>query len=202
DGTLVDKNFDDALWFKEIPKLYAEKHNVSFEQALEKCKFEYDSLGDKNLNWYDVFFWFEKFALKKSPREVSRDLSHLIELYSDAIPTLEYLTRNGFGLVVVSNASRHFLELKVSLEKIDKYFSKMFSVTSDFKAVKKSEDVYLKVCKELGVKPAELVHVGDHKEFDFNVPKKVGINAFYLDRKAKVPGEGVIASLSQLRDLF
>ncbi|GAG68474.1 unnamed protein product, partial [marine sediment metagenome] len=35
----------------------------------------------------------------------------------------------------------------------------------------------------LNVKPAELVHVGDHYEVDYLVPRKIGIEAYFLDRE-------------------
>ena len=40
----------------------------------------------------------------------------------------------------------------------------------------------------LNVSPADLVHVGDHYEFDYLVPRAVGIQAFYLDRSARREG--------------
>jgi FMN phosphatase YigB (HAD superfamily) len=42
---------------------------------------------------------------------------------------------------------------------------------------------YKRVCDILNVSPSETIHVGDDWEFDFISPRKIGINAFYLDRK-------------------
>jgi putative hydrolase of the HAD superfamily len=50
----------------------------------------------------------------------------------------------------------------------------------------------LKVC------PADLVHVGDHYEFDYLVPRAMGIQAFYLDRSARREGEFILPDLRGL----
>ena len=33
DGTLLDLNFDLHFWLEYIPKVYSEKHNISFQDA-------------------------------------------------------------------------------------------------------------------------------------------------------------------------
>ena len=65
DGTIADMNFDNAIWFVEIPTLYSQKHNISFEKAKKICTAEYGRVGDEDLRWYDIKFWLEHFELKK-----------------------------------------------------------------------------------------------------------------------------------------
>ena len=54
---------------------------------------------------------------------------------------------------------------------LDRYFGQIFSATSDFREVKKTPRFYQRVCEILKVRPEELVHVGDHYEFDYLVPR-------------------------------
>jgi putative hydrolase of the HAD superfamily len=203
DGTLVDRSFDDALWFSEIPKLYAKRHKLSFEEAKRQCTAAFKEVGDRSLDWYDLFYWFSRFKLggKAQAQKASKALCPLIKPYPDAAPCLEGLKKRGFTLVLVSNASRHFLETKIGCTGLAKYFSKTFSVTSDFRKVKKSQDVYARVCGELGVLPTALVHVGDHIDFDYAVPRKLGIRAILIDRTGESNGdasEDVVKSLSEI----
>ncbi len=203
DGTLVDRSFDDELWFSEIPRLYAKRHNVSLEEAKEKCVSAYKAVGDRSLDWYDLFYWFSRFELggKTEAMNASKNICHLIKPYDDAVPCLSELKKRGFNLVLVSNASRHFLETKIECAGLAKFFSKTFSVTSDFGKVKKSEDVYARVCGEIKVEPKSLVHVGDHLDFDYLVPKKLGIRGILLDRTGESGGdysEDVVQTLAQL----
>ncbi|MFH1013827.1 MAG: hypothetical protein V1769_04900, partial [Thermoplasmatota archaeon] len=48
--------------------------------------------------------------------------------------------------------------------------------------------------------PQEIVHVGDHKEFDYLSPQKLGITAFYLDRKKTSTGPYVVHDLFQFEE--
>jgi putative hydrolase of the HAD superfamily len=42
----------------------------------------------------------------------------------------------------------------------------------------------------MGVPPSQMIHVGDHYEFDFLVPQKLGMKAYYLDRNGTKPKDG------------
>jgi putative hydrolase of the HAD superfamily len=101
-------------------------------------------------------------------------------------------------LVVSSNSGREFLELE--LEGVRRYFHTVFSAPSDFNQTKKATDFYLKVCSDLGIDQSEMAHVGDHWVFDFVVPRSVGINAFYLNRKGERQDEFIVKDLRQFSD--
>jgi FMN phosphatase YigB (HAD superfamily) len=98
----------------------------------------------------------------------------------------------------VTNARREFVDLELETTKIGHYFERVFSSTSDFGLIKKSVSVYRKVCSICDVSPEEMIHVGDDECFDFEVPCKLGITAFYLDRTGEHSGEHVINNLKQL----
>ena len=60
--------------------------------------------------------------------------------------------------------------------------------------IKKEGSFYLALCSSLAIKPGELIHIGDHYEFDYLVPREIGIRAFYLDRNSdqqKLDSDGV-----------
>ncbi|MEW5761166.1 MAG: hypothetical protein AB1779_10430, partial [Candidatus Thermoplasmatota archaeon] len=79
-----------------------------------------------------------------------------------------------------------------------KYFKEVFSSTSDFKLVKKNKKFYLKLLEKLNIAPKELLHIGDHYKFDYIIPKKLGINALYLDRAKERKGKFVIHGLDEI----
>jgi putative hydrolase of the HAD superfamily len=43
-----------------------------------------------------------------------------------------------------------------------------------------------------------MVHVGDHWEFDYLVPKALGIKVLYIDRSWSRSGDDVIRSLEEM----
>jgi FMN phosphatase YigB (HAD superfamily) len=100
----------------------------------------------------------------------------------------------------VTNARREFVDLELEKTKIGHYFERVFSSTSDFGLIKKSVSLYRKVCSICGVPPEEMVHVGDDRRFDFEVPSKLGITAFYLDRTGEHSGDFIVDSLRRLSE--
>jgi putative hydrolase of the HAD superfamily len=68
--------------------------------------------------------------------------------------------------------------------------------------VKKTAEFYQQVCDILNVDPQEIVHVGDHYDFDYLVPRRLGMQAFYLDRSGERVGEFVLHNLKDLEGRF
>ncbi len=197
DGTLTTPAFVDAVWRVGIPRHYAAQQAISLEAAQQHIFSLYDAMGDDELNWYDLPFWIERLKLPVSPEQLLDDFRHLIALYPDALSTLASL-QACYELIIISNANRLFLDLEVSATGIGRFFTSIFSATSDFGRVKREEDIYQKVCERLGISRAEILHVGDHQEFDFAAPRRIGIQAYLLDRSGQEIGPNIIHSLDEL----
>jgi len=200
DGTLVNYKFVNSIWFEGIPRLYSLEKKVSLADALSAVKREYDKVGKARLEWYDVHYWLRKFNLDVAPRELLRNFQDRIEIYPEVPRVLDELKKRGFRLVIVTNARTEFVELELGKSKIKKYFERVFSSTSDFGLVKKTVNLYRRVCDILEVIPQEMIHIGDDQNFDFEVPTRLGILAFYLDRSGKHEGELTMHSLEEFRE--
>ncbi|PJB21973.1 MAG: hypothetical protein CO114_02500, partial [Euryarchaeota archaeon CG_4_9_14_3_um_filter_38_12] len=61
-------------------------------------------------------------------------------------------------------------------------------------------EFYLKLLESLRVSKDEIIHVGDHYEFDYLVPKRIGIKSFYVDRNNTRKGRDVLRDLNGLID--
>jgi GMP/IMP 5'-nucleotidase len=197
DGTLVDPEYTDWVWLHGIPTLYAEKSGLSFEEAKHFVVEEYLKVGEGAIEWYDIKYWFKFFKLEQNWKNLMERYVDKIDIYPDINPLLDRL-RGRFPMVLTSNAGREFIDVEMEATGLGKYFNQMFSATSDFRMVKKTIDFYSRICEILRVEPREIVHVGDHYEFDYLVPRSAGIHAFYLDRSGERKGDFVI---SDLRDL-
>ena len=197
DGTLVDPEFTDWVWLHGIPTLYSEKAGLSFEEAKDFVVKEYLKVGEGAIEWYDIKYWFQFFQLEESWKGLMERYVDKINIYPDVNHILECL-REKFLLVLTSNAGREFIDMEMEATGLRRYFEQIFSATSDFQEVKKTASVYQRICEILGANPEEIVHVGDHYEFDYLVPRSLGIHAFYLDRSGKQNGDFV---LRDLRDL-
>lgn len=198
DGTLFDNMFVDSVWLEEIPRLYSVEKGVSVEDARKVVRREYDGVGKERLEWYDIHYWIRRFSLNVEAKELLRNFEHRIKPYPEVPTVLEQLKQRGFTLVVVTNAGREFVELELEKAKMKDRFDRVFSSTSDFGVVKKTVKLYQRVCDILGISAHEMIHVGDDRSFDFDVPRRLGILAFHLDRTGKQEGEFVIHSLEEL----
>jgi len=201
DGTLTTPEFVDSVWRIGVPERFASKHNLSFQEAQEHILREYDRMGDHDLQWYDLPFWLDRLKLDGKAEELLTAFSHTVDLYTDAAPTLAFLKQH-YVLIIVSNATRMFLDMEVKLTGLSRYFDHIISATSDLGMVKRDTALYLSVCDRLHILPQDITHVGDHREFDFETPKKIGIESYFLDRSAGETGTHVIHNLTALLEIF
>ena len=197
DGTLTDGVFAESVWLKEIPKVYAKKYNITLQKAQKKVIKYYNHTGNEKLEWYNISFWLDKFKLDIKPQELLNSNKHKIQLFEDVLFALKKLQTKK-RLIILSNAQREFVDLEITKTGIRDYFEKIFSATSDFKLIKNTPTVYLKVCKICKISPSEMVHIGDDYTFDFKVPNNAGIKAIFLNRNEKEKRRFTIRSLNEL----
>jgi putative hydrolase of the HAD superfamily len=198
DGTLIKKGFNDLIWRKEIPSLYAKKEGISFVEAEKEIAKKYDEVGEKNICWYDINFWIRYLNLEIKWEDMVSKYEAEIKLYPDVLPTLKRLKKR-FSLIVITGMPVELLTPK--LKKIGNYFLHSFSTVSDFKNVK-IPSVYLKICQKLKISPEKILHIGDHWEFDYLYPGEIGIKAIFIDRENKKKGEWIIKDLGELESLL
>jgi HAD superfamily hydrolase (TIGR01549 family) len=180
DGTIVDSAYGNVVWLEGIPEIYARRHSLALDEAMDTVKREYDSVGDAHLLWYDIDYWLRRFDLTVSVPDLLHRYSHHIRM----LPHIEEVVRTlaeRYVLVIASNAARIFVEKELEHTGLGRYFTRVISATSDYGMVKQDEGFFLKLCSLLDVSPAEVIHVGDHVIFDVQVPRRVGIDSYHYD---------------------
>lgn len=197
DGTLIDPEFTDWVWGEGIPSLYGIKMGLPFEAAKRFVVKEYQKVGEEAVEWYDIKYWFRFFQLKESWKDLMKQFVDKIKVYPDVNHILDRF-KERFPLILTSNAGREFIEIEMEATGLGQYFVRIFSATSDFRVVKKTAEFYQRVCDILNVDPQDIVHVGDHYDFDYVVPRKMGIQAYCVDRSGQRKGEFVIKDLTEL----
>ena len=186
DSTLVDPTYTTFVWEIGIPRLYAREYNTSLSKATSTVKAEYERIGDSALEWYDIRYWFEYFRLPGRWENLLEEYRDKIRPFPEVNKVLEDLVQY-YDLIVTSNAAREFVEVEIREAEIEDYFVRIFSATSDFRQVKKAPQFYEQICNIMERKPSNAIHVGDHYEFDYIVPRSLGIEAYYLDRDGRRP---------------
>ncbi len=199
DGTLVDPEYTEWVWIHGIPSLYAEKMGIPFKEAKEFVIHEYLKVGEGAIEWYDIKYWFNFFNLDQNWKTLMKQYSDKINVYPDVNHLLDRL-KNRFKLILTSNAGREFIDVEMETTGLGRYFDFIFSATTDFNEVKKTGRFYQRICQILQVSPHEVVHIGDHYEFDFLVPRSLGIHAYYLDRSGEKKGEFILKGIDELEE--
>jgi len=197
DGTLVELAFTELVWHHGIPALYARKTGMDPAQARSYVLEEYRKVGDGALEWYDLAYWFRFFDLPDTGGDLLKQYASEVRVYPEVHEVLGML-REHFTLIILSNAAQAFIEVEMREGALASYFAHVFSATSDFRLVKKSPAFYRMICERLQIEPRHLIHVGDHREFDYQIPRSLGITALYLDRKGEKGEPDVLTDLSFL----
>jgi len=202
DGTLVDPAYATFVWELGIPQLYADKHSIELPEAASIVKAEYEQIGDSSLEWYDISYWFTYFKLPGSWQDLMEEHRFKVRPFPEVKEVMEDLVRD-YDLIILSNAAREFVEIEIQEAHLERYLTKVFSATSDFREVKKTAHLYRHICDLMGVEPSEAIHVGDHYEFDYLVPRGSGIEAYYLDREWEGPvDEFTVRDLREFANLI
>ena len=124
DGTLLDLHFDNHFWLEHLPQRYADLHGISLELA----KQELMPLFEKNagtLNWYCTDFWSAELKLPVKALKV--EIAHLIALRPDAETFLAALQQAGKRVIMITNAHRDSLSLKMERLQLAPYFERLIS---------------------------------------------------------------------------
>ncbi len=197
DGTLVTPDFSQAVWFEGIPSLYARRNGISFEEAKAFIEREYRVVGDHRIEWYDIKYWLQRFGLGPplaSHQQILEDYRHRVSCYPEVTQALSSLSKD-YTLIVVSCSTRDFLPYL--LDGTEKYFARVFSTVSDYGQIK-TPGLFAEVCRDMGVSPQEMAHVGDLWEQDFLAAEEAGLMAFHLDRRGERKDGRSLRSLADL----
>ena len=194
DGTLVSDSQDDFLWNEEIPRLYAQKHDIPIDDARQKVFAAYYSAKyiERTPKWTSLSYWLERFGLSRD--RIALDIWESVTVYPDVLETLDALSDK--TLIVVTTAEREFLDLK--LGPLRDRFAHLFC-TPEFGSSAKTREVFTRICAELGIKHEQLVHVGDRAD-DRDGPESAGCKGFLLDRSGR--NQDALHSLRVLPELL
>lgn len=135
DGTLLDLYYDNHFWLEHLPLRYAERHATT-ETAARARLVELFTAQRGTLNWYCIDFWSEQLELDIAA--LKRETRHLIAIRPHVEEFLARLHRSPRDVVLVTNAHRASLALKLERTGIDRWFDRIIS-SHDFRAPKEDQ---------------------------------------------------------------
>lgn len=157
DGTLLDLHFDNHFWLKHLPQRYAEHHGISLALAeAELLPLFRQHAG--TLNWYCTDFWSRE--LKLSIRDLKREVAHLIALREDAELFLRALREAGKRVVLITNAHRDSLSLKLERVELAPWFERLIS-SHDYGFPKEDQQFWFALRQDVDFDPARSLFIDD-----------------------------------------
>ncbi|WP_458129011.1 GMP/IMP nucleotidase [Pseudomonas sp. Z2-11] len=157
DGTLLDLHYDNHFWLEHLPQRYAELHGVSRAMA----EMELQPLFERNagqLQWYCLDFWSAELQLPV--RELKLETAHLIALRPDADTFLAAIHQAGKRVVMITNAHRDSLSLKLERIELAPYFERLIS-SHDYGSPKESPQFWDALQADLDFDPARSLFIDD-----------------------------------------
>lgn len=157
DGTLLDLHFDNHFWLQHLPQRYAEHHGISRALAeAELLPLFHEHAG--KLTWYCTDFWSRELNL--SIRELKREVADLIALRPDADSFLKALRGAGKRVVLITNAHRDSLSLKLERIELAPYFERMIS-SHDYGFPKEDPQFWFALRQDFAFDPARSLFIDD-----------------------------------------
>ena len=201
DGTLLDLHYDNHFWLEHLPRRYAELHGISRAMA----DLELTPLFERNagqLQWYCLDFWSTE--LKIPVRELKLETANLIALRPDADTFLAAIRQAGKRVIMITNAHRDSLSLKMERIELAPYFERLIS-SHDYGFPKESPAFWDALQADIGFDPSRSLFIDDtlpilRSARDFGVAHLLAVKQ--PDSKKGPKDTEEFAALGDYRDLL
>lgn len=138
DGTLLDLHFDNYFWTEYLPRIYADRHDISEEESSSRLHGEF-SARQGSLEWYCLDHWSGR--LDMDIVALKREVQHMIALRPFVIEFLTRLHHSRRDVIMVTNAHRDTLSIKMDNVDISNWFDHLV-VSHDLEAPKEDQQFW------------------------------------------------------------
>ena len=160
DGTLLDRHFDNFFFEEELPRRYAAKHALAFEEARDRLMSMYRSV-EGELAWTDLHYWTERVEIDVVA--MHHELDHMIGFLPDAEAFLLALRRLGKRVTILTNAHRAGVDVKTAKTGLDRHVDRI--VDAFEVGWLKMRFEYWPACRQLvGFDPKRALYIDDDEQ--------------------------------------
>ena len=124
DGTLLDLNFDNHFWKEFVPLKYAQQKALTVDSAKQALEPQFKSM-EGTLEWYCLDYWSE--VLQLDIAGLKAEISGLIAVLPHVTEFLEKLQQSSQRVLLVTNAHRDSLGLKMEKTCLQPFFDDIIS---------------------------------------------------------------------------
>lgn len=138
DGTLLDLNFDNHFWQEFVPCNFAKQNNLSVVEAKQQLAPRFKAMEGR-LEWYCLDYWSE--ALQLDIIGLKAEISGLINVLPHVVEFLEAIRQSSRTVLLVTNAHRASLGLKMEKTCLKPFFDAIIS-SHDLAVAKEHRDFW------------------------------------------------------------
>lgn len=124
DGTLLDLHFDNYFWQEAIPEKFASINNITLSES-KKHLYALMKHHEGQLNWYCLDFW--SVALQMDVFKLKKQYCHKIAILPYVLDFLTTLKEHNKQVLLVTNAHRKSLDLKMAHTGLSSLFTDIVS---------------------------------------------------------------------------
>ena len=158
DGTLLDLHFDNFFWLEHVPRRYAEVLNTDEDRARNQLLSKmHDTKG--SLNWYCLDYWSQELQLDIP--QLKAEIQHLISIRPHVEEFLETLHQGPRRVLLVTNAHRGALHLKLDKTGLQPWFDAVIS-SHDLARPKEDPMFWSELAKLEAFDPATTLLIDDN----------------------------------------
>lgn len=157
DGTLLDLNFDNHFWKEFVPQRYAAKNGLTLTEAKQALQPRFKAMEGK-LEWYCLDYWSNELNLDIAG--LKQEISELIRVLPHVTEFLQAAHESDKQLLLVTNAHRDSLGLKMEKTKLHTFFDNIIC-SHDFGFAKEQPQFWQALSKEHLFNPQRTLMVDD-----------------------------------------
>jgi len=170
DGTLLDRHFDNVFFEVELPRRYALREGLSFEESRDRLMTMYRSV-EGELAWTDLHYWTKRVGIDVVA--MHKELDHMIGYLPEAPFFLSALQKLDKRVTVLTNAHRAGVLIKTARTGLDRRVSRI--VDAFEVGYLKMRQEYWPACQQLvGFVPERSLYIDDD-ESCLSAAKEFGI---------------------------
>ena len=159
DGTLLDLHYDNYFWQRYVPQRYAQIHRRDPRESHRHVNQKIESARG-TLAWYCVDHWSEQLDLDIPA--LKREIEHMIEIRPHVEDFLERLSHSEKRVVMVTNAHRKALDIKLSRTNIGRWFDELV-VSHDYRVPKEELEFWHRLHATHPFDPARTLLIDDNE---------------------------------------
>lgn len=171
-GTLSSAVFSDAFWLELLPAAYAAKYACDLATAKAQLWEQFKAMGKYDIRYYDDAYWARQLGF--NTLDVLRHANVQPSLDS---ALLSYVARLPTPSIILSTTTNLFIDYELGDK--NALFARTYSCVDDFQTGGKTEEIYREVARQLGVKPEEILHIGDNEEMDITNAARAGVHTLH-----------------------